>query len=387
MDERRILITHTGSLPRPAALTELLVARYRGEHVDGEALNALIDSATKEAVQKQAASGIDIANDGEQARESFFTYVQHRMTGFGGVTERRFMKDISDFPALVEARLARMRTGNVNLMRAPRATGPIAYTDAGRRAFLAEADAFDRALAAAGQPFAGTFMTAASPGMVATAMANDHFPGTEAYVDAVAAALAEEYQAIAARGYALQIDAPDLAMERHAFFQDEPLETFQAFASHVIGAINRATAGIPREQIRLHVCWGNYEAPHTYDVPLEEMLPLYYRANAGTLLISMANPRHEHEYHAFERFPLPDGVKLVAGVIDTTTNYVEHPEVVAERIERAARAVGDPSRVMAAPDCGFDTAAGFGLVAPDVAWAKLAALRAGADIAARRLFG
>jgi 5-methyltetrahydropteroyltriglutamate--homocysteine methyltransferase len=261
MDERRILITHTGSLPRPAALTELLAARYRGEHVDGEALNALIDSATKEVVRQQAATGIDIANDGEQARESFFTYVQHRMTGFGGVTERRFMRDISDFPALVEARLARMRSGNVNLMRAPRAIGPIAYTEAGRRALAAEADAFDRALEAAGRPFAGTFMTATSPGMIATAMANDHYSSTEAYVDAVAAALTEEYHAIAARGYTLQIDAPDLAMERHAFFQDEPLDVFQAFALHVIGAINRATAGIPREQVRLHVCWGNYEAP------------------------------------------------------------------------------------------------------------------------------
>jgi 5-methyltetrahydropteroyltriglutamate--homocysteine methyltransferase len=157
--------------------------------------------------------------------------------------------------------------------------------------------------------------------------------------------------------------------------------------SHVIEAINRVTEGIPREQIRLHVCWGNYEGPHTHDVPLEEMLPLYYRANAGTFLFSMANPRHEHEYRVFERLPLPDGANIVAGVVDSTTNYVEHPEVVADRIERVARAVGEPSRVMAGPDCGFDTAADFGVIAEDVAWAKLAALRAGADIAAKRLFG
>jgi 5-methyltetrahydropteroyltriglutamate--homocysteine methyltransferase len=288
---------------------------------------------------------------------------------------------------MVEIRMARARSGNVNLMRPPRARGPIAYTDAGRRAVQAEADAFDRAVEAAGRPFASTFMTAASPGIVTTAMANDHFATQEEYVDAVAEALGEEYRAIAARGYTLQVDAPDLAMERHAFFQDEPLERFQAFARHAIAAINRATAGIPREQIRLHVCWGNYEGPHTRDVPLEAMLPIYYEANAGTFLISMANPRHEHEYRVFERFPLPAGATLVAGVVDSTTNYVEHPEVVADRIERVAAVVGDPSRVMAGPDCGFDTAADFGVVAADVAWAKLAALCAGADIAARRLFG
>jgi 5-methyltetrahydropteroyltriglutamate--homocysteine methyltransferase len=309
------------------------------------------------------------------------------MTGFGGTTERRLMKDVTDFPGMLAIRTARGRTGNVNLLRPPRAVGPIAYTDAGRRAVEAEAGAFERALDAAGRPFAGTFMTACSPGIVTTAMANDHFPTIEAYVDAVADALREEYQAIAARGYVLQVDAPDLAMERHALFQDEPLEVFLEFVQHVIAAINRSIAGIPRERVRLHVCWGNYEGPHTHDVPLEEVLPLYYAANAGALLISMANPRHEHEYRVFERMPLPEGMKLVAGVVDSTTNYIEHPEVVADRIERVARAVGDPALVMAGPDCGFDTAADFGVVAADVAWAKLATLRAGADIAARRLFG
>jgi 5-methyltetrahydropteroyltriglutamate--homocysteine methyltransferase len=387
MSEGRILTTHTGSLPRPAALVDLLAARFHGEHVDGEALAALVDAATRDVVRKQAGAGIDIVNDGEQARESFFTYVQHRMTGFGGVTERRLMKDITDFPGMLAIRTARGRTGHVNLMRAPRARGPIAYTEAGRRAVAAEAAAFDRALESAGEAFAGTFMTAASPGIVATAMANDYFESTEAYVDAVADALREEYAAIAARGYTLQIDAPDLAMERHALFQDEPMDAFLAFVEHVITAINRSIADLPRESVRLHVCWGNYEGPHTEDVPLEAVLPLYYRANVGALLISMANPRHEHEYRVFERLRLPDGMQLVAGVVDSTTNYVEHPEVVADRIERVARSVGDPARVMAGPDCGFDTAADFGVVAADVCWAKLRALSDGAAIASRRLFG
>jgi 5-methyltetrahydropteroyltriglutamate--homocysteine methyltransferase len=385
MSEGRILTTHAGSLPRPAALNALLAARFRGEHVDGEALAVAVNVATRDIVRQQAAAGIDIVNDGEQARESFFTYVQHRMTGFGGVTERRMMKDIADFPDLVQARAGARREGAVNLLRAPRAIGAVAYTEVGHRAVQAEADAFDRALEASGRDFPGTFMTAASPGIIAAAMANDHYASIEAYIDAIADALREEYQAIAARGYTLQVDAPDLAMERHALFQDEPLHVFLGFVRHVIAAINRALDGIPREQVRLHVCWGNYNGPHIHDVPLADVLPLYYEANVGSLLVSMANPRHAHEYRVFETMPLPPGMSLIAGVVDSTTNYVEHPEVVAERIERVAAAVGDPTRVLASPDCGFDTSADYRLVAPAVTWAKLATLAEGARIASSRL--
>jgi 5-methyltetrahydropteroyltriglutamate--homocysteine methyltransferase len=238
----------------------------------------------------------------------------------------------------------------------------------------------------AGAPFAETFMTAASPGIVASAMENRHYASMEQYVHAVADALRPEYHAIVERGLVLQIDAPDLALERHTLFADRPLADFLAWVDLVIGAINGALAGIDPGRARLHVCWGNYEGPHTLDVPLDDILPRLYHARVGALVLSMANPRHAHEYRCFERHPLPDDMLLVAGVIDTTTNYVEHPEVVADRLERVAGVVGDPRRVLAGTDCGFDTSAGIGDIAPSVVWEKLRALRAGADLATARLW-
>ena len=238
----------------------------------------------------------------------------------------------------------------------------------------------------AGAPFAQTFMTAASPGIVASMMDNQHYRSLEEYVRAVAAALRTEYRFIAERGLLLQIDAPDLAMERHTLFADRPLADFLAWVRLVIDSINEAIAGIEPAHVRLHVCWGNYEGPHTRDVPLADILPLLYRANVGGLVLSMANPRHAHEFALFERNPLPDATMLVAGVIDSTSNYVEHEEVVADRLVRIAHAVGDPRRIIAGTDCGFDTAAGAGMVAPSVVWQKLRALRAGAELASTRLF-
>jgi len=217
-------------------------------------------------------------------------------------------------------------------------------------------------------------------------MENRHYATTESYVRALAGALSTEYRAIVDRGLLLQIDAPDLALERHVWFGDEPLTVFLSWVEMVIDAINAALDGIDPNKVRLHVCWGNYEGPHTHDVPLADIQPLLYEAHVGALVMSMANPRHAHEYHCFERRPLPDGMVLVCGVIDTTTNYVEHPEVVADRLTVATRAVGDPGRIIAGTDCGFDTSAGFGLVAPSLVWEKLRALRAGADLASDRLF-
>jgi 5-methyltetrahydropteroyltriglutamate--homocysteine methyltransferase len=228
-------------------------------------------------------------------------------------------------------------------------------------------------------------MTACSPGIVASAMQNRHYPTMEAYVRAVAAALRTEYHAIVERGLLLQIDAPDLALERHTLFWDRPLSEFQAWVELVVDAINDALEGIDPADVRLHVCWGNYEGPHDRDVPFADIQPLLYEAKVGALLISMANARHAHEVRCFAERPLPDGMSLVAGVIDTTSNYVEHPEVVADRIERAVAAVGDPHRVIAGTDCGFDTTAGIGDVAPSLVWEKLRSLRAGADLAASRL--
>jgi 5-methyltetrahydropteroyltriglutamate--homocysteine methyltransferase len=228
-------------------------------------------------------------------------------------------------------------------------------------------------------------MTAASPGIVAAAMEDRHYPSREAYVRAVAAALATEYHAIVDRGLLLQIDAPDLALERHTLFADRPLAEFLAWVELVVDAVNDALRGIDPAAVRLHVCWGNYAGPHTLDVPLRELLPLLYEARVGALVLSMANPRHAHEHAELERRPPPGDMAVVAGVIDTTTNYVEHPEVVAERLLRVVRAVGDPVRVLAGTDCGFDTSAGIGDVAPSVVWEKLRSLRAGADLAAERL--
>jgi 5-methyltetrahydropteroyltriglutamate--homocysteine methyltransferase len=381
--ESRFLITHAGSLPRPRALVELLVARSRREPIDADLLANAVETATRHVVAQQQAVGIDIGNDGEQGRESFVTYVRHRLSGFGGVTPRPIMRDILHFRSFVELKLPEYSRTSVSLVQTPQAIGPVRYTD--RTPLERELDAFARIASEQGADFVERFVTAASPGIVAAAMRNAYYDSEEAYVRALADALAPEYEHIAARGMVLQLDCPDLAMERHTSFADRPLADFLASVEHGIEAINRALAKVPPERVRMHVCWGNYEAPHIFDVALDAILPILYRARVGALVLSMANPRHAHEHRCFTRHPLPDGMLLVAGVIDPTTNFVEHPEVVADRIEAVARAVGDPHRVLAGTDCGFDTAAGLGTVAEEVVWEKLRALRAGADLASERL--
>ena len=375
--EGRFLTTHAGSLPRPRALAELHGRRSRGEPVDTEEFRRAVEEATASCIAAQQEAGIDVGNDGEQARESFFTYVQHRLTGFGGTSSRPVMRDLLDHPDVVELMAPRRARTQVDLLHAPAAIGEVTYRDTGE----VEAEC----ALVAGAPFTETFMTAASPGIVAAAMEDRHYPSREAYVRAVAAALATEYHAVVDRGLLLQIDAPDLALERHTLFADRPLAEFLAWVELVVDAVNDALRGIDPAAVRLHVCWGNYAGPHTLDVPLRELLPLLYEARVGALVLSMANPRHAHEHAELERRPPPGDMAVVAGVIDTTTNYVEHPEVVAERLLRVVRAVGDPVRVLAGTDCGFDTSAGIGDVAPSVVWEKLRSLRAGADLAAERL--
>ncbi|MGH2584328.1 MAG: hypothetical protein ACRDJE_05385, partial [Dehalococcoidia bacterium] len=293
--------------------------------------------------------------------------------------------DMLAYPSFRERILAERRARPVTILaRPPKAIGEVRYAD--RAPLEQECASFAAALAAQRTTFVETFMTAPSPGIVATGMANAHYERFEDYVNAVAEALRTEYEYIIAQGHVLQIDAPDLAMERHVYFGERPLGDFLDFVDLTIAAINRALTNVPRERVRLHVCWGNYEGPHTFDVPLEDILAHLYQARVGGLLLSMANPRHAHEWRCFQRNPLPDTMLLLAGVIDTTTNYVEHPEVVADRIETAARAVGDPHRVVAATDCGFGTAAGSNTVAEELVWEKLRTLRQGADIATQRLF-
>jgi 5-methyltetrahydropteroyltriglutamate--homocysteine methyltransferase len=375
--DSRILTTHAGSLPRPSALAEMHGRRSRGEAVDPAELQQAIEEATAASIAAQVDAGLDVGNDGEQARESFVTYVQHRMTGFGDTSQRPLMRDLAEHPDFMQLALPRFQRIKVSLMAAPAAIADVTYRD------TTELDA--ECALVAGAPFAETFMTACSPGIVASAMENRHYATQEEYVRAVAAALRTEYRAIVERGLLLQIDAPDLALERHTLFGDRPLSEFLAWVELVVDAINGALEGIDPGRVRLHVCWGNYEGPHTHDVPFADIQPLLYEAHVGALVISMANARHAHEVRCFEQRPLPDRMALVAGVIDTTSNYVEHPEVVADRIERAARAVGDPTRVIAGTDCGFDTTAGIGDVAPSLVWEKLRALRAGADLASERL--
>ena len=382
--EGRILTTHAGSLPRPADLTAMFVKKSRGEAVDEKAFAAAIEAATRRVIKNQLDAGIDIGNNGEQARESFFTYVQHRMSGFGGRSERPIMRDLVEYPTFVKMRAADFSRDMVDLLHSPKAIAEIAYRD---RTAL-EAECADTKRIAAEQPirFAEMFMTAPSAGIIASAMLNDHYKDYEQYVGAVGAALHIEYEYIAAQGFVLQIDCPDLAMERHTSYADRSLDDFLKYVELNIATTNRAIAGISADRVRMHVCWGNYEAPHDLDVPLEAILPLLFEAKVGALVIEAANPRHQHEYRCFKRLRLPNNLLLVTGVIDTKTNYVEHPEVISDRLERAAEAIGDPRRVLAGTDCGFETTAGLGEVAEEVVWAKMRAMRDGADLASKRLF-
>ena len=385
LSEGRILTTHAGSLPRPKALTGLYARRAAGEPVDSAQLAAEARAAVRWALAKQREAGIDVPNNGEQTREAFFRYVTRRMTGFGGRWARKPWGDTLRYPEFAaQSRDYFASKTWVTNREPPTAVGEVRYGD--RAELDAELADFRAALAESGRGFTQAFITAPSAGVVVSAMRNDFYPSDAEYLAAVAYALRVEYEAAAAAGLVLQIDAPDLAMERHISYADRPLADYLRFVEGVVAAINAALVNVPREQARLHVCWGNYEGPHDLDVALADVLPTLLQANVGAFVLPFANPRHQHEVDVLKRIPLAPDQALVAGVIDTTTNYVEHPEVVAERLVRAAEAVGDPRRVLAATDCGFDTSAGMGRVAGDVVWAKLRSMRDGADIASRRLF-
>jgi 5-methyltetrahydropteroyltriglutamate--homocysteine methyltransferase len=381
----RILTTHTGSLPRPPELVDLYVRKARGEPVDA-ALAAAGHAAMQDVVRRQRDAGIDIGNNGEQQREAFFLYVRSRMSGFGGQWDRPTRRDVDRYP-LYKAMLERETAATIGISARnalPTATGPIRYLD--RSAVDQECADFQATLAAMGQPFVEPFLTAPSPGIVATALRNDYYPDEDAYLTALGDALRVEYEAIVGAGFLLQLDCPDLAMERHFSYADRPLDDFLGFVGRVVRTINAALANIPRERVRLHVCWGNYEGPHDCDVELAAVMPVLRQANVGGFVLPFANPRHAFEYRVLRNFPLDPDQVIVAGVIDSVTNFVEHPETVAERIERVVEVVGDAARVQAGTDCGFDTSAGMRRVAADIVWAKLAALAEGARIASGRVF-
>ena len=382
----RILTTHTGSLPRPERLKRLFLARASGETVDPREIEAAGREAVRAIVPKQAQAGIDVGNDGEQQRESFFLYLRDRLSGLGGSWQRPSRADVDRYPEFKQRWLEQTSAkGRISPNEGlPMALGEVRYTNPG--AIERECRDFAQVLAAQPKAFAEAFMNAPSPGIVAAAIRNQHYDSEERYLRALADALRVEYQAIVGAGFVLQIDAPDLALERHISYKDQPVSAFVAFVERVVAAINHAVRELPRERIRLHVCWGNSESPHDSDVPLADILPALQQAQVGGFVLPFAGPRHAHEFRCFEKRPLRDDQVLVAGVIDPLTNIVEHPEVVADRIERVAAVVGDPSRVLAGTDCGFDTSAGWGRVAGDVVWAKLRSLDEGARIASARLF-
>jgi 5-methyltetrahydropteroyltriglutamate--homocysteine methyltransferase len=365
-------------------LTDLLIRREAGEAIDARTMAAEMDRAVRSVVEAQLAAGIDIGNDGEQQRVGFQTYIPARMSGFGGESKRKVGKDFQEVPELIEMFLRRFPKRS-KISNAPQAVAEVRYLDT--KDIEDELARFNRCAGAVKPGFAEAFATAPSPGIVATTMMNAHYESHEAYLAALARELRPEYLAIHKAGLVLQIDAPDLAMERTMTFQDLSEGEFVKVCERHMAAINAALEGIPRERVRLHCCWGNWEGPHVHDIALERILPVLYQAHAGALTIEFANPRHQHEYAALRGNPLPKHMALIPGVIDTTTNFVEHPQVVARRIEEAVATVGDRERVIASTDCGFGTFTGREWVAASIVWKKLEALRAGADIASAKLWG
>ena len=382
----RTLTTHAGSLPRPRELTRLYALRARGEAVEASAIDRAGRDAVRAVVRKQHDAGIDVGNNGEQQRDSFFLYLKSRLSGLGGSWERPLRADVDRYPEFkrmwTEQHAARTQVSSLGGL--PKAVGAVRYLDA--RAIDDECRHFNAVLAEDPNVFVEPFVSAPSPGILATAVRNEHYDTLANYLAALGQALKVEYEAIVGSGLLLQIDAPDLALERHITYKDKPVAEFVAFVEQVVATINDALRNVPRDRVRLHVCWGNSESPHDCDVPLEDILPALQQANVGGFFLPFANPRHAHEFRCFTKHPLKDDQILVAGVIDPLTNFVEHPDVVADRIERVAAVIGDPSRVLAGTDCGFDTSAGWGRVAEDVVWAKLKSLRDGARLASGRLF-
>lgn len=375
----RILVTLVGSLPRSQAVTDVLFARERGESLDESAAEATIAAAVKDAVARQVASGVDVVSDGEMSKISYATYIKNRLTGFAGDTPREPGQDLVEFPRILQ-RLA--ATGATAKYTRPRCVSEIAVSDL--QPAQTDVDNLKAAVAAA-SPVEG-FLNAASPGVIALFQPNEYYRTQDDYLEAVADAMRAEYEVITGSGLLVQIDAPDLAMGRHTMYRHDTVKDFLNSAARHIEVLNHALRNVPADRIRMHVCWGNYEGPHHHDVPLEQLLPVVLKAKAQALLIEGANPRHEHEWAVFRDQRLPDDKVLVPGVISSTTNYIEHPLLVAERLCRYADVVGR-ERVMAGTDCGFGTFAGFGPVDPDVAYLKLKSLSDGAAIASDRLWG
>ena len=377
----RILTTHVGSLPRNDKLSDLLVKREAGEAYDQAEMAAEMDKAVTHVVTKQVAAGIDIGNDGEQQRVGFQTYVPARMSGFGGISKRRRGREFEDFPELV-ASLMRRFPHVSKQQNAPECQAELHYLDV--KPLEGEIARFKRI---ADDQFVEQFMTAPSPGIISSTMLDAYYGSQDKYLTALSREMKNEYHAIYKAGLILQIDAPDLAMDRTMLYRDLDDDGFVKAVERHVRAINEGIEGIPPERVRLHFCYGNWEGPHIYDIPLVKILPALYEAQVGALSIEFANPRHAHEYSAFKTHPLPKDMVLIPGVIETTSNFVEHPEVVARRIEDAVAAIGERERVIAGTDCGFGTFTNREWVIEPAVWLKLRSLREGADLASARLWG
>jgi len=374
----RFLTTHTGSLPRPDDLIRMMYAKEESVPVDRAALAARVRSAVAEVVKKQADAGVDLINDGELSKPSYATYIKDRLNGFGGTGNTFVYQDLAEYP-----KLAQRVFGDPGRSRrkTPACNAPISVRD--KDAAREDADNLKAALAAVKAE--GGFMSAASPGVVSLFFRNDHYKDFETYIYAIADAMRDEYETVAGAGLVLQIDCPDLGMGRHIQYADLDLKEFRKRITLHIEALNHATRNIAPEQLRMHLCWGNYEGPHHRDVPLADIVDVVFRARPNAISLEAANPRHAHEFTVFDTVKLPDGKLLIPGVIESKSNFIEHPELIAQRIGRYAERVGREN-VIAGSDCGYGTWVGQAAVDPDVVWAKMAAMAEGARIATKRFW-
>ena len=375
----RILTTHVGSLPRPQEVVDLLFAQDRGEAIDEGKFNETMRRAVADAVNHQSEVGVDIASDGEMSKISYATYIRHRLTGFEGDSARPTPQDLDDFP---EYRDRLVKAGHSATYRRPVCKGPVKV----KSLKAVEQDIAHMKEAMAKVKVAEGFMNSVSPGTIAVFQPNEHYPSHETYLEALANAMREEYEMIVKSGLLLQLDCPDLAMGRHTRFKNLSDDEFLRYAALQVEALNHALANVPADRVRMHICWGNYEGSHVHDMDCAKIFPIVIKAKPQALLIEGANPRHEHEWESWTRIKLPDDKVLVPGVVASSSNYVEHPDVVAQRLLRYASVVGR-ERVIAGTDCGFGTFAGFGPVFPAFCWMKLRSLAEGARIASKKLWG
>lgn len=379
----RILTTHVGSLPRSAAVTDIVFGREQGNVVARADFARVIGGAVCDVVQRQIDAGVDIVSDGEMSKISYATYIKDRLTGFDGDSPRNPPADLEDYPNFLR-KLA--SGGGTPSYRRPQCVGPIAVKS--REPLKDDLSFFRTALESArstGNAATEGFMNSASPGVIALFQPNMHYPSHEAYLEALAEGMRPEYEAVVNAGFVLQIDSPDLGLGGHTLFKGRPLTEYRRLAALHVEVLNYALRNCPADRVRMHVCWGNYEGPHHHDVPMEVVLPIALRAKPQALLFEASNPRHAHEWTVFRDTRIPEDKVLIPGVLDSVTNFIEHPALVAERIERFAHIVGR-ERVIAGTDCGFSTFAGFGVVDPDIVYAKLASMAEGARIASRRLW-